>query len=228
MSSSSLVEFDAGSHEYRVDGVLRPSVSQILNTYLGGYNEAAIITTLCKYQNYSKEQALLLCEEKRALGTKMHVCIEKYLLDEPMHAHSSEEIDVVQKVADFLKRKKWKFVAAEKIVHCENFAGTIDAIFHDENGAIVLVDWKRTQKLQKPRKNKDHALGEAQNCTFHRYSLQLALYAHAYTCMTGNVVEKLYVVRVHPNLKKAIGSEAAKLPMAVAEILRKISSSKIT
>ena len=88
-------------------------------------------------------------------------------------------------------------------------AGQIDGLMKDSDGRYYIVDWKRSKHILKPTVAAfNHETGthpitkHIPNTDFHKYSLQLSLYATMLPeCHGIDVEDRLYLVRMHPDLE---------------------------
>lgn len=126
----SIVRFDADKHEYWLG-----------EKQLKGITSGSLVGRVKpdKYAGVSEEKL----KERAAYGTMIHELIELY---EDMGAESDNE-DVLH----YIKMKKEHgliHLASEYVVSDgERYASPIDHVFMREDGGIVLVDIKRTYKL---------------------------------------------------------------------------------
>lgn len=123
------IEFDADKHIYTVDGVVTPSVTQILD--------------ILSYEEFGKIDRSTLDYASRR-GTAVHECTEAIDLDMPCEVDTEIE-PYVRAYLDFLHDYKPKWDRVEEIVSClddnYSFCGTIDrtGYFGDR---YVIVDIK--------------------------------------------------------------------------------------
>lgn len=129
--NGTVIEFDEKTHEYIVNGIIVPSVTQII--------KKAFPT---QYQNIPK----IVLQKAAKLGTEVHEAIEAY-------ENTGEERKVQElKLYKYLKKKnKFKVLANEiPIVIFKDempmCAGRLDMLI-EENGKKGIADIKRTSKL---------------------------------------------------------------------------------
>lgn len=127
-------KFDEVSHRYTYDGVILPSVTQILKPI-----------SMIEYARVDPETMRIKAE----LGTAVHSCIE-YLIDDDLDESSIDlswlpYIQAWKTWRDFYKPKFW---FKELRLGCSYFCGTIDCVC-EINGELVVIDWKTTEKLMK-------------------------------------------------------------------------------
>ena len=124
-----MIEFNQEKHEYKLNGVVTPSVTQILREVFG-----------FKYGNVSPE----VLERARAKGSAVHEEIEKYIKTGELGF--SEEFLAFKKEYDSLELKAYNnefYVGYEGLNG--NFCGTVDLLLLDG----VLVDFKTSKVLDK-------------------------------------------------------------------------------
>mgnify|MGYP003292930546 CR=1 FL=1 len=126
---------DAG-HLYLIDGILVPSITQILAHEFGSKYDHVDRITL---QNASEK------------GTAVHEAIERF-------CETGEDDPVLRELRNFKwLQREYKFEVLRNEVPVILFgedgepiaAGRLDMVIRDENGAIGLADVKRTSKLDK-------------------------------------------------------------------------------
>ena len=129
-----VVEYIDGSHTYLVDGIILPSITQILKVKFGN-----------KYQGISKE----VLDNAAVKGTRVHEAIEKW------YKYKVEDIGCKElKNMKFLQRQ-YKFEVIDNEVPIILFkdnkpiaCGRLDLVL-EENDELGLGDIKRTATLDK-------------------------------------------------------------------------------
>jgi len=142
-------------------------------------------------------------KEARDAGTLLHAQIENYYNGEEVEADESDvaldqflEWDAAHE--DWVPyRTEWKIFDADLKI-----AGTIDAVFKDENGQFVMVDWKRCKEIKKNNRF-DSASGTGlehiPDCNFAKYSMQLNLYKLMLENNYGLSVSRMIIANFHPD-----------------------------
>lgn len=129
-----MIEFIEEYHTYLIDGVITPSVSEILNFIFPD-----------KYSNIPKQ----ILNTKANYGSKVHEAIELLEKNEelPKLNYLQEiSIDQYRKLKD---KYKIEVLEQEKMVHYKNYyCGRFDMIA-EINGTYSLCDIKTTAKLDK-------------------------------------------------------------------------------
>jgi hypothetical protein len=95
-------------------------------------------------------------------------------------------------------RTEWEVYGEE-----ENIAGSIDFIAENEDGDLVIIDWKRTKKLrdsfQNPFRKMNAPLDHLDDCKGSHYELQLNCYRYIVQKYYGRRVVQMLVVCAHPD-----------------------------
>lgn len=166
-------------------------------------------------------------EDSCSAGKAMHACIEALLNKEMGYlSHQAYLSPSSEEIRQYLEWKQCGFgkdltpVRSElSLVHLTGggekedkqkravLAGQADALFRDQEGRFVLVDWKRVKdpidpngKIFRYGKEADLA-ASVPDRSFDKYSLQLAMYAEMLKESGINVDERRFIVRFHPNVK---------------------------
>ena len=116
------------------------------------------------------------------IGTTVHDSIDAYLKGD------EEAIDVPDPLVPAMRafmqwqtdHSRWRYLESETAVLFQgqtSYAGTIDALFEDENGKLVLIDWKTSKT------GKTTGTG-----IYPEMYMQMSAYCRALTAMTGQVV----------------------------------------
>lgn len=159
-----MVEFIEETHQYLINGILVPSVTQILEKVFSD-----------KYIGIPKA----ILEAKAKYGTKVHKCIEIIETNKPKrplaYLKRYYNIDYFQEesIKQYLaikKQYKIEVLESEKVVAYEDkYCGTLDMKAR-VNGKIAIIDIKTTAKLDK----------------------EYVAYQNSYYELADNPVEELY------------------------------------
>lgn len=181
-----MLEFDAENHAYSYDGIPLMSVTQFISTFFETFDGPAIAAKVVNkpgspYFGRDPEEVVAEWEAKgeegRRLGTLLHQNIQDFLEQGVTGEDCSEEFDHFLK---FFDTKQWTPIfIEEKVFNLEyRIAGTIDAVFEDEQGQIVICDWKRAAKMRfdNPWRRAAPPIQHLDDCDFIKYTLQLSLY----------------------------------------------------
>ena len=145
-----------------------------------------------------------------ALGTALHAAIEMHLQTGqlPDNAHTMPELcQYLQWRADVAS--DWVPIKVEYRIYDEkaDVAGTIDSLWKDRTGRLVLVDWKRCGKGKLEEKAYRGETGSGPcaalaNTSLGHYTAQQNLYAKILARNYGVTVDRMYLVQLHPDLAK--------------------------
>ena len=183
-----MLHLDEASHTYTYDGRELVSVTQLLQRFFETFDGPKIARRVVTNPNskyYGRDPDELVAEwetggrEARELGTLLHRNIQQQLVDGDVRGERSDEL---RHFEAFIAGKDWRALMVEEQVCCTEvgIAGTIDAVFEDPHGDVVICDWKRAKKMkfdnrwQKAKPPIQHL----DDCDLSKYSLQLSLYRH--------------------------------------------------
>ena len=143
-------------------------------------------------------------EDARNRGTEAHLQMELFFNSEPCRFTDEEVVHGVSFIRNTLIpiqasgfRTEWEIIAEE-----EDVAGSIDLATILPSGEILLVDWKRSDKLDKKMrgfKKMKNEFSHLPDCAGVAYAIQLSTYQY--------IIEKYYNLKVvgrvlaciHPN-----------------------------
>ena len=146
------------------------------------------------------------CPEARNRGTEAHAQMELWLNSEPARTGQPEVAVGLAFVREQLAplgvrafRTEWEIYADE-----EDVAGSLDFIGTRPDGALVIVDWKRSPKLQEHmrghfRKFMAWPLDHLNDCDGAAYALQLSAYAWILEKYYGVKIDGLALCSLHPD-----------------------------
>lgn len=172
------------------------AVNKILNSK--NYNEPTY-----KYYQMSREDILKQWDDANKLGSFMHKCIENYFDNIENPILPIPEFNYFLSFFDDHK-DNWKIYRTEWLIFDEDLqiTGAIDAVFTDENGDLILVDWKRSNKIRKTGFDNLKAkepIDHLDDCNFTKYSLQLNLYRRILERRYAKKVIGMFLVVCHPD-----------------------------
>lgn len=138
---------------------------------------------------YTHEELLEMYEEEREQGI-------------PAPNLSEEWQYFLQFVRDYphLKpyRTEWMIYDTEL-----KFAGSIDMVYENEDGTLMIYDWKRAKEINKStsfgQKSITSCIQHVPDTNFWHYSLQLNTYKALLEKIYNKKVTDLFLVRLHPN-----------------------------
>jgi hypothetical protein len=183
-----MLQFDEASHTYTYDGRKLVSVTQFLGRFFeifDGPKIARRVVTNPNSKYHGRDPDELVAEwdansrQARELGTLLHNNIQQQLVDGEVRGERSDEF---QHFEAFIAGKDWRPLMVEERVCCPEagIAGTVDAVFEDPDGDVIICDWKRAKKMkfdnrwQKAKPPIQHL----DDCDLSKYSLQLSLYRY--------------------------------------------------
>jgi ATP-dependent exoDNAse (exonuclease V) beta subunit len=183
-----MLHFDEASHTYTYDGRKLVSVTQFLGRFFEIFDGPAVarrVVTKPNSKYFGRDPDELVAEwdangrRARELGSLLHSNIQQHLVDGEMRGEISDEFPHFEA---FIAGKDWRPLMVEEQVYCTEvgIAGTVDAVFEDSRGDVVICDWKRAKKMkfdnrwQKAKPPIQHL----DDCDLSKYSLQLSLYRY--------------------------------------------------
>jgi len=183
-----MLQFDEASHTYTYDGRKLVSVTQFLGRFFEIFDGPKIARRVVTHPNskyHGRDPDELVAEweansrQARELGTLLHNNIQQQLVDGEVRGERSDEFHHFEA---FIAGKDWRPLMVEERVCCPEagIAGTVDAVFEDPSGDVIICDWKRAKKMkfdnrwQKAKPPIQHL----DDCDLSKYSLQLSLYRH--------------------------------------------------
>ena len=129
------ISFDPNSHTYTVDGKRVLSVTQLLS-WVGlapDYSKYKGAREAADRGSDAHQSVALALEDMREPNYRPN--------DDFMSRHPLCSVDHREMVEYATSLIRGEIIAVEKIYACSDFAGTIDCIYKDEEGAVI-VDWK--------------------------------------------------------------------------------------
>ena len=209
------ITFKADTHIYTIDGVSNYlSVTSWNHGHFQAFDSDKIIDNMMKSKNWGKSKYFGMTKEEiketwdksknfaSGEGTKLHYDIECYYNNSP-NLNKSIEYEYFLKFAEDYKHLKP--YRTEWIVWNEDvrISGTIDMVFQDENGDLVIYDWKRTKEICKTSGYNNSAITECINhlpdTNYWHYVLQLNTYKKIIEDKYNKKVVGMYLVCLHPN-----------------------------
>jgi len=212
------IQFDEGPHIYTIDGSSAGymSVTTFNHAHFEQFDADAIIQKMMassrwrqnKYYGQTPVEIKVGWEQNRDeaanAGTKMHYDIECYYNECPNENLSIE----YEYFNNFLKafpelkpyRTEWTIFHEEL-----KLAGSIDMIFENPDGSLLIYDWKRSKEIVKTNGfnkwgNKE-CIDHLPDTNYWHYCLQLNTYKAILEEKYGKRVTDLYLVCLHPNNK---------------------------
>ena len=213
------ISFDEGPHIYTIDGDTGfMSVTTWNHSHFAHFDADAIIEKMMnsrnwpdsKYFGQTPQQIKALWKkngiEASKAGTKMHYDIECFYNDEEVEVDEDcvefdyflqFENDIGSKLEPY--RTEWMVWDKEL-----RLAGSIDMVFRNEDGTLLIYDWKRCKDIKKENKFQSSitsCIDHLPDTNFWHYSLQLNTYKYMLEKNYGEKVVGMYLVCLHPNNK---------------------------
>ena len=183
-----MLQFDEASHTYTYDGQDLVSVTQFLGRFFetfDGPKVARRVVTNPNSKYHGRDPDELVAEweaggrQARELGSLLHSNIQQQLVDGEVRGERSDEFHHFEK---FIAGREWRPLMVEQQVCCPKLgiAGTVDAVFEDPRGDVVICDWKRAKKMKFDNRWRKAMppIEHLDDCDLSKYSLQLSLYRH--------------------------------------------------
>ena len=217
------VQFDEENHKYTIDGVVVPrSITGLLSLYENKFDPEQAMNAMQHghfWESTCQELAMRglgvtkkdfldrwakAGEVGRLRGHLLHFHCESLANSIPVQEPHSPEFQQAQHIFDLLLDWGMKPYRAEvNIFHVGlRCGGQPDLLLLDSQGRIVIVDWKRTNKLSKEndRAAMKYPLNHLPDCSYYRYALQVNLYRYVLETEYGMSVASMFLAVCHPDL----------------------------
>jgi ATP-dependent exoDNAse (exonuclease V) beta subunit len=246
-----IINFEPVSHTYTLNGIpIKSSVTSIVEQFFEKFNGKLAIQRMMNGNNWPRSEYMLtdlsrpmnekeilaqwdsIGMEARNLGTWMHYNIELFINGNSPTASSPELVRFLKFYSDIIQNKifpyrtEWRIGCSETMI-----AGTVDFVGQKLDGSYVLMDWKRSKKLNgnpisSYGKKAKYPLNELDDCDTTKYSLQLNLYRYILQKHYNMKIDSMIVVSFHPILKSYYAYNVPIMDEAIRKILNEISRSK--
>ena len=145
-------------------------------------------------------------EEASKAGTKMHYDIECFYNDEPVEIEEDcLEWQYFEKFEDEIGSKLDPYRTEWMVWDKElKLAGSIDMVFRNPDGTLLIYDWKRCKDIKKMNRfqsSTTECISHLPDTNFWHYSLQLNTYKYMLEKNYGEKVVGMYLVCLHPDNK---------------------------
>jgi ATP-dependent exoDNAse (exonuclease V) beta subunit len=211
------IVFDEGPHIYTVHGEQGyTSVTTWNHHHFEQFDSEKIINNILrgkrmkdptyKYYGMTKEQIQSDWDMNRdaasGSGTKMHYDIECYWNGMEVQNDSIEFEYFKNFVRDFPELKPYR---TEWMVYYEEYklSGSIDMIFENEDGTLLIYDWKRCKEITHENNYGKYSttpcISHFPDTNFWHYTLQLNMYKTILEHKYGKKVVGLFLVCLHPD-----------------------------
>ena len=231
--------FDEVSHTYTFDGVVVPtSVTTLVHRYCGGFDPLRALAVMKSRESWIWKQQQFIGDDgevagdakiveqwarngevQRSRGTLLHYHAEQYLngraIEEP---HSPEFQQLVSLYNSTIAGKMAVLRTEVSMYHAGlDVAGQADCLCVDDDGGIVIWDWKRVARLRMDGNQQMLApLQHMTDCRYHHYCLQLKIYRFILESSEhGFRVSRMMLGIVHPDRD---GPACLELPRLEREI----------
>ena len=202
-----------GSKWYNVDGYDQRfvSVTTHVSKKFKPFNGREVIADMKqrgtfnkKYKNMTVDEVLKQWSDNGQLaaaqGTAMHSLIEDRLSNRVSDPEVENTYSTELAMYDHFMQERcenWKCLGVEIPVYSESLllAGTIDAVFLNTEGEHVLIDWKRSAKI-------DKQWGGSPCETLRRYKLQLSIYSDILYRHYDITIKQCVLAAFHPELDR--------------------------
>lgn len=212
------IQFDEGPHIYTIDGSSDGyiSVTTFNHNHFEHFDADKIIQNMMSSKNWPQSKYYGQTpdeikagwnnnrDEAASAGTKMHYDIECYYNKCPNENTSIEYEYFKNFVAAFPELKPYR---TEWTVFHEDLklAGSIDMVFENPDGSLLIYDWKRCKEIVKSNSfdkwgNKE-CIEHLPDTNYWHYCLQLNTYKAILEEKYGKKVNDLYLVCLHPENK---------------------------
>jgi|TARA_B110000259_G_scaffold182244_1_gene225550 ATP-dependent exoDNAse (exonuclease V) beta subunit len=210
-----LISFEEKGHQYTVDEDLTyTSTTTWIKTFFEEFNSDKIIDKMTnsknwensKYYGKTKEQIKNEWKEQgniaSMLGTKLHQDIENYYNEIKVDNDSVEYQYFLNFRNEYpqLKPYRTEWCIWDKEL---KICGSIDMVFLDEEGNLLIFDWKRCKEIKTTdnwgKKSNHQHLKHITDTNFWHYALQLNIYKAILEKNYDSKISGLYIVCLHPN-----------------------------
>jgi len=214
------IKFDEGPHIYTIDGDSDyMSVTTWNHTHFEKFDADKIIARMMNSKNWpnSKYYGQTVDEikggwdknrdEAASAGTKLHYDIECYYNGYPQHNDSDEYkyfLNFVEATKELVPyRTEWMIWDKEL-----KFAGSIDMVFENPDGTLMIYDWKRSKEIKKSDRymkfSTTDCIEDIPETNFWHYALQLNTYKAMIEKCYGKKVTHMRLVCLYPDNKDYI------------------------
>eukprot|EP00965_Chrysotila_dentata_P254329 6211836-Pleurochrysis_carterae.AAC.1 len=166
------------------------------------YSYASCMTTPDEVVSFWESTA----REAASEGTVAHRQMELFLNSRKCDLNNSGIHNGIRFLHTVMIPRKAKIFRTEWNIYSReaHIAGSVDAVFRKEDGHLIIVDFKRSEKLEEhmrafdERSRMKSPLSHIPDCDGGQYALQLSLYATILERHYGYTVDELFVCSLHP------------------------------
>ena len=240
------IQFFEADHTYVVDGVVwKLSVSGLVKQFVHEFDADIAIATMKAGSRWPRTEYMHpdgaeFSEDEikqtwasngcvqRCRGTLMHWHIEQFYNGRPLESPwSAEYLLFVRFHQDVLVAKGWRPFRTElSMFHCGlGVAGQADLLCVDEDGCVVIVDWKRSKNItQHGWSYMKTPLEHLPDANYYHYALQLNIYRHILETEYKMTVSAMVLGVFHPNQNSPGVLEICRMDQEIAAIVEYVSS----
>jgi ATP-dependent exoDNAse (exonuclease V) beta subunit len=212
------ITFEEGPHIYTIDGESDyMSVTTWNHSHFEEFDADKIIENMMKSRNWPKSKYFGKTpdeikkqwednrDEAASAGTKLHYDIECYYNGVPQENDSVEYQYFLQFESHRDGGLNFRPYRTEWMVWNKDlrFAGSIDMVFENPDGSLLIYDWKRSKEIKKTtpwgRSSHTPCIAHLPDTNFWHYSLQLNTYKALLEMSYGKKVSAMRLVCLHPN-----------------------------
>ena len=211
----SYISFEEGPHIYTINGDSNyMSVTTWNHSHFEHFDADLIIHRMMKSKNWPKNKYFGQTaegikagwetnrDEAATAGTAMHLDIERYYNNYFVDNYSKEYQYFKNFVKAFPNLKPYR---TEWMIWDEElrFAGSIDMVYENKDGTLLIYDWKRSKGIEKSSKwmkfSTTSCIEHIPDTNFWHYSLQLNTYKAIVEKNYGKKVSGMALICLHPN-----------------------------
>jgi len=216
------VAFKADGHIYTIKHPGCPegekgftSVTTFVHTLFNKFDSDKIIDNMMKskkwpdskYYGMTKDEIKKQWSDKGTkaadAGTDLHANIEEFYNGMSIENDSVEYRYFMDFHKDYPDLKAYR---TEWMIYHEElrFAGSIDMIYQDQDGSLLIYDWKRVADISKNSRNNEWSKSDilvVPDSKYWHYSLQLNVYKAILVEKYNMPVGNLFLVSLHPDNK---------------------------
>ena len=206
------IRFDAENHQYHIHGSSNViSVTELVQSFFPEFDAKRVSQRIAnrssnpssKYYGMSAQAIQIKWEAdaktSRDAGSALHEAISQDLRGR----REGSDLPGIRHFSAFMQdhhsldlyRTEWRIYDEDAMV-----AGTLDALFQDESGQLVLCDWTRSKKIKRQNdwQNGLTLLSHLPDANYWHKAVQLSLYAAILQDRYDCSVDRQYLVGLHP------------------------------
>lgn len=213
------IVFQEDGHLYTISGLPKHpiSVTTAIHRFFPVFDADQVIDKMMasykwpnsKYFGMSKPEIKRLWEtdgkNASSLGTAMHHSIEMFINTGQTPTQITPEFQLFLKFWQALRTGTPQFFPyrTEWLIFDEEaqIAGSIDLALANEQGDLILLDWKRSKEIKMVNEYQKGfgCFSHLDDCNYNHYTLQLNCYRHILEKCYGKQVVGMFLVILHPN-----------------------------